>query len=350
MYILLYIYHIRFESNRASSYSFPPSFSPIIANYRFIYIRLFVSPRVSRARIDLTIRYQSVSNDFSLSLFIDKKRIIPDKVIVEQRGILCRLTGEYTSVFLCCMCIDTRECSFSTELSDLLTRHTRLGTRRRVRKISRRRQYVFSLNSTYLWVIETFARWRRNATADGRSSSRKITIIEHVLVTLLAWDTRPLFLSLSLSRTSRIGAIGSWFRVHPRRSSRAFRIFCSTSIEISAKFVRNARRRLSWFLGDIVTYFEYICLYRNLNSDEIDREILSLTYRSDIRNTFVFFVRKRKKKKEMLEIEKSMTHQSCFQTWTKHFDRTNSRTILPRITIYTDPPILPAFSETIKFE
>lgn len=145
----------------------------------YIYISLFVSPRVSRARIDLTIRYQSVSNDFSLSLFIDKKRIIPDKVIVEQRGILCRLTGEYTSVFLCCMCIDTRECSFSTELSDLLTRHTRLGTRRRVRKISRRRQYVFSLNSTYLWVIETFARWRRNATADGRSSSRKITIIEH---------------------------------------------------------------------------------------------------------------------------------------------------------------------------
>lgn len=198
---------------------------------------------MSRARIDLTIRYQSVSNDFSLSLFIDKKRIIPDKVIVEQRGILCRLTGEYTSVFLCCMCIDTRECSFSTELSDLLTRHTRLGTRRRVRKISRRRQYVFSLNSTYLWVIETFARWRRNATADGRSSSRKITIIEHVLVTLLAWDTRPLFLSLSLSRTSRIGAIGScasslilscfsYFLQYVDRNIRKVRPQCQTSIVV----------------------------------------------------------------------------------------------------------------------
>lgn len=190
--------------------------SQIIVLYIYIYTSVCIATCVASSnRFD-----DSVSIGFkrflSLSLFIDKKRIIPDKVIVEQRGILCRLTGEYTSVFLCCMCIDTRECSFSTELSDLLTRHTRLGTRRRVRKISRRRQYVFSLNSTYLWVIETFARWRRNATADGRSSSRKITIIEHVLVTLLAWDTRPLFLSLSLSRTSRIGAIGSWFRVHPR--------------------------------------------------------------------------------------------------------------------------------------
>lgn len=48
-----------------------------------------------------------------------------------------RLTDEhtpymYTSVFLRCMCIDTREYSFSTELSDLLTRHTRLGTQRHV--------------------------------------------------------------------------------------------------------------------------------------------------------------------------------------------------------------------------
>lgn len=104
------------------------------------------------------------------------------------------------------MCIDTRECSFSTELSDLLTRHTRLGTRRRVRKISRRRQYVFSLNSTYPWVIETFARWRRNGTvtADGRSSggsgSRKITIIEHVLDRRdIARSGRATSLSLSLS-------------------------------------------------------------------------------------------------------------------------------------------------------
>ena len=207
----------------------------------------------------------------SLFLLIDKKRIIPDKVIVEQRGILCRLTGECTSVFLCCMCIDTRECSFSTELSDLLTRHTRLGTRRRVRKISRRRQYVFSLNSTYLWVIETFARWRRNGTvtADGRSSggsgSRKITIIEHVLDRRdIARSGRATSLSLSLSlsvsvsvsRTSRIGAIGSWFRVHPRRSSHAFRIFCSTSIEISAKRQSAMpKRRLSL---RVAIYFEYI--------------------------------------------------------------------------------------------
>ena len=180
------------------------------------------------------------------------------------------------------MCIDTRECSFSTELSDLLTRHTRLGTRRRVRKISRRRQYVFSLNSTYPWVIETFARWRRNGTvtADGRSSggsgSRKITIIEHVLDRRdIARSGRATSLSLSLSlslsfsvsvsvsvsvsRTSRIGAIGSWFRVHPRRSSHAFRIFCSTSIEISAKRQSAMpKRRLSFESGDIFRIYIYL--------------------------------------------------------------------------------------------
>lgn len=115
------------------------------------------------------------------------------------------------------MCIDTRECSFSTELSDLLTRHTRLGTRRRVRKISRRRQYVFSLNSTYPWVIETFARWRRNGTvtADGRSSggsgSRKITIIEHVLDRRdIARSGRATSLSLSLCLCLCLSNIPNW--------------------------------------------------------------------------------------------------------------------------------------------
>lgn len=84
-------------------------------------------------------------------------------------------------------------------------------------------------------------------------------------------------------------------------------------------------------------------------------EILPFNINPTIDRVYVTFVFEKKKKekerkKEMLEIEKSMTHQSCFQTWTKHFDRTNSRTILPRITICTDPPFLPAFSETIKFE
>lgn len=97
----------------------------------------------------------------------------------------------------------------------------------------------------------------------------------------------------------------------------------------------------------IVTYFKYIYIYLSIY------EILSLTYPTDRSGKVcVLCVGKKrgKKKKKNVRIEKSMTHQSCFQTWKKHFDRTNSRTILPRITIYIDPPISPAFSETIKFE
>ena len=91
-----------------------------------------------------------------------------------------RLTGEhtpymYTSVFLRCMCIDTREYSFSTELSDLLTRHTRLGTQSHVYVKFLGNGNTFLLGRTYVIYEARYQIFHRLAAEFDRRLCRKLT-------------------------------------------------------------------------------------------------------------------------------------------------------------------------------
>ena len=107
------------------------------------FFLLFIISRLLRSYVILSLSLSfyfylsfSLSLSFSHTQFFEKNysnKVRSKRYICIYMLGVYRLTGEhtphvYTSVFLRCMCIDTRECSFSTELSDLLTRHIRLGT------------------------------------------------------------------------------------------------------------------------------------------------------------------------------------------------------------------------------